>query len=72
VSLHGIRETFVISHISPKQRTSLHVRQYGNIYSSLRASVMPILEFTFLVIAIVLEVLNLAFHLWCIYLVRLA
>ena len=57
MSLRGVRETFVVARISPTWRTLLCVREHGITSSSPRASVISIPEFTFLVIAIELEVL---------------
>jgi hypothetical protein len=69
MSLHGVREIFVVARISPAWRTSLCVKEHGNTSSSLHVSVISIREFTLLVIAIVLEVLISCYHVCYIYLV---
>jgi hypothetical protein len=69
VSLLGVQDTFMVVHISPTWRTSLHVREDGNTSLSLHVLVISILEFTFLVIAIEFEVLISCYHLCYLYLV---
>ena len=57
MSLRGIREAFVVTRISPTVISLLRVSEHRDTSSSLCASVISIPEFTFLVIAIELEVL---------------
>ena len=57
MSLRGVREAFVVTRISPTVISLLRVSEHRDTSSSPRASVISIPEFTFLVIAIELEVL---------------
>ena len=57
MSLRGVRETFVVTRISPTVISLLHVSEHQDTSSSPHASVISIPEFTFLMIAIELEVL---------------
>ena len=57
MSLRGVPEAFVVIRISPTVISLLRVSEHRDTSSSPRASVISIPEFTFLVIAIELEVL---------------
>ena len=57
MSLRGVRVSFVVTRISPTVISLLRVSEHRDTSLSPRASVISIPEFTFLVIAIELEVL---------------
>ena len=57
MSLCVVRVTFVVTRISPTVISLLRVSEHRDTSSSPRASVISIPEFTFLVIAIELEVI---------------